>query len=181
MRFRRVQRPMNKRSCASCLRLCPLAPRTLVRLASHGINVSHFYRLRRNVSASWTQQWRVMSGPFGPLLAVGSAMSPPFLGAISACTRTRCCMCSVQISKGSVSVVFLSGSRVCPQTIGKTTKKKLNGDVTTNFPPVVLSSSDYTTENVRRQRATPDFVRPFTLENLGLGLTLLLGSLPRNQ
>ncbi|CAN0081141.1 unnamed protein product, partial [Ectocarpus sp. 12 AP-2014] len=31
-------------------------------------------------------------------------------------------------------------------TIGKTTKKKLNGDVTTTFPPLVLSSSDYTTE-----------------------------------
>ncbi|CAN0024831.1 unnamed protein product [Ectocarpus sp. 12 AP-2014] len=32
-------------------------------------------------------------------------------------------------------------------TIGKTTKKKLNGDVTTTFPPLVLSSSDYTAEN----------------------------------
>ncbi|CBJ31491.1 hypothetical protein Esi_0260_0029 [Ectocarpus siliculosus] len=32
-------------------------------------------------------------------------------------------------------------------TIGKTTKKKLNGDVTTTFPPLVLSSSDFTAEN----------------------------------
>ncbi|CAM9256503.1 unnamed protein product, partial [Ectocarpus sp. 13 AM-2016] len=95
----------------------------------------------RNECASWTEQWHVMSGSFGPLLAVRRAMSPPFLGAISACTGTRCCMCSVQVSEGSVSVVFLSGSRVCPQTIGKTTKEKLNGDVTTTFPPLVLSSS----------------------------------------
>lgn len=47
-------------------------------------------------------------------------------------------------------VVFLSDSRVCPQTIGKTTKKDLSDDVTTTFPSLVLSSSDYTTENVRR-------------------------------
>ncbi|CAN0431861.1 unnamed protein product, partial [Ectocarpus sp. 12 AP-2014] len=31
-------------------------------------------------------------------------------------------------------------------TIGKTTKEKLNGDVTTTFPPLVLSSSDYTAQ-----------------------------------
>lgn len=77
-----------------------------------------------------------------------------------------------QISDGSCLSCFCSGSHVCPQTIGKTTKKDLRGDVTTTFPSLVLSSSDFTTENVRRAGATPDRVRPFTLEILGLGWTL---------
>ncbi|CAM9809602.1 unnamed protein product [Ectocarpus sp. 4 AP-2014] len=99
-----------------------------------------------DITYKHTELGHVMSGPFGPLLAVGGAISPRSLGAMSACTCTRCCTCSVRIFKGSVSVVFLSGSRVCPQTIGKTTKKNLDGDVTTTFPPLVLSSSDFFAE-----------------------------------
>lgn len=84
------------------------------------------------------------------------------------------CMCSVPISNGSVSLVFLSGSCAWPQTIGKNTKKKLNGDVTTTYPALVLSSSDFTMAYVRRQGASPDWGRPFKLENLGLALTLFM-------
>ncbi|CAM9678757.1 unnamed protein product, partial [Ectocarpus fasciculatus] len=42
-------------------------------------------------------------------------------------------------------------------TIGKTTKKDLSGDVTTTFPALVLSSSDYTTENPLTTTADDDF------------------------
>ncbi|CAM9657669.1 unnamed protein product [Ectocarpus sp. 12 AP-2014] len=42
-------------------------------------------------------------------------------------------------------------------TIGKTTKKDLSGDVTTTFPPLVLSSSDFTTENPLTTTTDADF------------------------
>ncbi|CAM9747341.1 unnamed protein product [Ectocarpus sp. 8 AP-2014] len=60
-------------------------------------------------------------------------------------------------TESSLPFLFVPYSRIEPGvreviykhtqlTIGKTTKKKLNGDVTTTFPPLVLSSSDFTAE-----------------------------------
>ncbi|CAM9379495.1 unnamed protein product, partial [Ectocarpus sp. 6 AP-2014] len=42
-------------------------------------------------------------------------------------------------------------------TIGKTTKEDLSGDVTTTFPSLVLSSSDFTTENPLTTTTDDDF------------------------
>lgn len=75
-----------------------------------------------------------------------------------------CCTCSVRISDGRVPLVLLSEPRSCPQIIRKTTNKILSGDVTTTFPALVVSTSDLTTENVRRPGATPYAVPPFMLE-----------------
>lgn len=57
-------------------------------------------------------------------------------------------------------LIFSAGLIVFPvrfllQTIGKTTKKDLNGDVITTFPPLILSSSVFEAENVRETGGTP--------------------------
>lgn len=41
---------------------------------------------------------------------------------------------------------------VCCQTIGKFTKKALDGSVETTYPPLVQSTTEYTVDNVREAR-----------------------------
>lgn len=55
------------------------------------------------------------------------------------------------LPKPSLSA-FLPDAVLFGQTIGKTTKKALDDSVETTFPPLVLSTTEYTYDNVRQDK-----------------------------
>lgn len=137
---------MNTITCAPCL--VPLPPNASSR--SFPRNVSEFIFSVKTFSNPLEQMVSHTVQLGHCLFFLGR--HPPLLGAICTCTRFACVL--GRISDGLVPLVFLSGSRFPPQLIGKTTNKILSGDMTTTFPALVVSTSDYNTENVRRNRAT---------------------------